>query len=64
MLAKETGWSEAFILWDLPLSRALGYYHAALRERGLWTVKRQAPRLIGPVIPRSYFDAAPEEDEL
>lgn len=64
MLAKETGWSEAFILWELPLSRALGYYHAALRDRGVWTVRREAAQLSGPVLPYGYFDSAPEDDEL
>jgi hypothetical protein len=37
-LAKETGWSEFFILWQLPMSRALQYYHAALWGNGSWTV--------------------------
>jgi hypothetical protein len=40
-LAKETGWSEQFILWELPMSRALQYYHAALWTNGAWTI---APR--------------------
>ena len=26
------------MLWELPLSRALQYYHAALRYAGEWTV--------------------------
>jgi len=38
-LAKETGWSEHFILWELPFARALEYYHAALWSNGAWTVK-------------------------
>lgn len=29
---------EAWVLWELPLSRALQYYHAALRYAGEWTV--------------------------
>jgi hypothetical protein len=44
-LAKETGWTENFILWELPMSRALQYYHAALWSNGAWTVPpREAPR--------------------
>ena len=41
-LAEKTGWSEDTIL-DLPMQRALGYYHAALWSAGAWTVKEQAP---------------------
>lgn len=29
---------EAWVLWELPLTRALQYYHAALRYAGEWTV--------------------------
>lgn len=29
---------EEWILWGLPLSRALHYYHCALRRSGAWTV--------------------------
>lgn len=39
-LARETGWAESFIVWKLPLVRALEYYHAALWAAGAWTVKR------------------------
>lgn len=42
-LAKETGWPEHFILWELPLARALAYQHAALRAHGVWTVKPVPP---------------------
>lgn len=38
-LARETGWSEAFLLWELPLPRSLQYYHCALRSALAWTVK-------------------------
>jgi hypothetical protein len=37
-LAKETGWSEDTIL-DLPMTRSLKYYHAALWSAGAWTVR-------------------------
>jgi hypothetical protein len=42
-LARETGWPEHFILWELPLARALAYQHAALRAHGVWTVKASPP---------------------
>lgn len=42
-LARETGWSEHYILWELPLHRALAYQHAALRSHGVWTVTPSAP---------------------
>lgn len=42
-LARETGWSEHYILWQLPLHRALAYQHAALRSHGVWTVRPSAP---------------------
>lgn len=29
---------EQWVLWELPLTRALQYYHAALRYAGEWTV--------------------------
>jgi hypothetical protein len=38
MLAEKTGWSENFILWELPLHRLYQYYHAALRAVDAWTV--------------------------
>ncbi|XHR30911.1 MAG: hypothetical protein ACFUZC_10170 [Chthoniobacteraceae bacterium] len=37
-LARETGWSRDFILWDLPLDEALQYHHCALRAANCWTV--------------------------
>lgn len=42
MLARETGWSEQFILFELPLSRALQYRHAIKRDEGFWTVSPSA----------------------
>jgi hypothetical protein len=38
-LARETGWSRDFILWELELTEALQYNHAALRSSGCWTVE-------------------------
>jgi hypothetical protein len=44
-LARETGWPEAFILWELPLPRALQYYHCALRASLAWTVPPSEPMI-------------------
>jgi hypothetical protein len=41
MLAEKTGWSEEFILWQLPLHRALAYQHCAMWQSGAWTVEPQ-----------------------
>jgi hypothetical protein len=38
-LARETGWSRDFILWELALSEVLQYNHCALRAMNCWTVK-------------------------
>jgi hypothetical protein len=40
-VAKETGWKERFIAWELPIVRALEYYHAALWANGVWTVRNE-----------------------
>ena len=37
-LARETGWSRDFILWELPLDESLQYHHCALRAANCWTV--------------------------
>lgn len=63
MLAKETGWPERFILWELPLSRALGYYHASLRAAGAWTVKREPAITTIPALVPGFFDSADDDDE-
>lgn len=42
-IASNTGWAEDFILWMLPLSRALQYWHAWLYSEGVWTVPKQPP---------------------
>ncbi len=31
----ETGWSEDFVLWHLPMRRAWGYYHCACQRNGV-----------------------------
>jgi hypothetical protein len=38
-LARETGWSEDFILRRIPMSKALKYWHAAVWGQGAWTTK-------------------------
>ena len=38
-LARDTGWSRNFILWELELSEVLQYNHCALRAMNCWTVK-------------------------
>ena len=55
MLAKETGWSEEFILWKLPLSRALQYYHCALQSANLWTLEPVTAARIEEMVPDSLL---------
>ena len=38
-LARETGWTRNFILWELSLTEVLQYNHCALRALGCWTVE-------------------------
>ena len=38
-IAKDTGWSEDFIIWQLPMARALQYYHCSLQAANLWTLE-------------------------
>ncbi len=40
-ISSNTGWAESFILWKLPLSRALQYWHAWLYANGIWTIPKQ-----------------------
>jgi hypothetical protein len=42
-VSSNTGWAESFIMWDLPLSRALQYWHAWLYSQGVWTVAKRPP---------------------
>jgi len=37
LLAEKTGWTENFILWELPISRANFYIHAILVSNGIRT---------------------------
>jgi hypothetical protein len=42
-LASQTGWPEHYLLWELPLARALQYWHSWLYSNGVWTVPRGKP---------------------
>lgn len=67
-LARETGWPEEFLVWQLPLARALQYYHCALRASLAWTVppsesgSHQLARLEA-LAARLAVDGVDEEDE-
>lgn len=37
LIAKHTGWSEEFILWELPLVRGNAYCHAIMRINNVKT---------------------------
>jgi len=45
MLAKNFGWTEYFILWELPLVRGNAYMHAMLRAHNIATryMKEEPP---------------------
>lgn len=34
-IVAETGWDEDYILWELPMRRAWGYYHCACQRNGI-----------------------------
>ena len=38
-ITKDTGWSEEFIIWRLPMARVLQYYHCSLQAANLWTLE-------------------------
>jgi len=63
MLAAQTGWSEHFILWELPLERLLSYEHAFLRSKDVWTVRHEpiTTQSLAPI--SGFFDAAPSDDD-
>jgi hypothetical protein len=37
LIARYTGWSEHFIIWDLPLVKAYAYAHAFMRMNNINT---------------------------
>jgi hypothetical protein len=66
-IAKDTGWSEKHILWELPLSRALQYYHCALQAANLWTLEPVTAAKLEEMVPDSLLsyidelvDSSPE----
>jgi hypothetical protein len=40
-IAGHTGWTEHFVLWELPFARALQYRHYILAAAGEWTVRAE-----------------------
>jgi hypothetical protein len=61
-LASKLSWSEDFILWKLPLERALQYWHAAVFSAGGWTVPISKAPKIDPIALKAAVDAAAQED--
>ncbi len=55
-IAKDTGWSEEYILWHLPLARALQYYHCALQAADLWTLEPITAEKIDAMVPDSLLN--------
>lgn len=63
ILAKSTGWSEDFLLWQLPLVRALHYQHCYYRSENCWTVKRNNNDISGiKLLQADYFESPIEFD--
>lgn len=62
VLAEKTGWTEQFLVWDLPLVRALEYYHAALWGNGVWTVRHERTAAQQLAMLTEYVDDS-EDDE-
>ena len=42
-IARETGWTEDYIMGSLPWARALLYWHAIAFSNGIWTVSPALP---------------------
>ena len=61
-LAEKTGWPERYLIWELPMARALEYYHAALWNVGAWTVRHEktAQEAIADLL--GYVDDSEEEE--
>ena len=64
-IAKDTGWGEDFILYRLPMARAMQYYHCALQSANLWTLEPVTEESIAELIPAALTDfiAALDEDD-
>jgi hypothetical protein len=43
LVARYTGWTEDFILWELPLARGNAYHHAAMRLNNIKTKMANDP---------------------
>ena len=55
-IAKDTGWSEDFIIWRLPMARALQYYHCALQAAKLWTLEPPTEEAIQALSPDELIE--------
>ena len=62
MLARETGWSEHYIMWELPFTRLLQYRHCALRGNDVWTVPLSAAPSIQAVNAEAHIAKVAEID--
>lgn len=61
-LARETGWTRDFILWELSLTEVLQYNHCALRALGCWTVEPM-PDVRDQIARMEAFAVRETEDE-
>ena len=55
-IAKDTGWGEDYILYRLPMARAMQYYHCALQGANLWTLEPATEESIAELIPSALMD--------
>jgi hypothetical protein len=69
-IAKDTGWSEDFIIWRLPMARALQYYHCSLQAANLWTLEPPTEETMQALAPDALIglidrmiDETAEDDE-
>ncbi len=65
-IAKDTGWREEFIIWKLPMARALQYYHCSLQSANLWTLEPPTEESIQALAPDELIgliDRMTDEDE-
>jgi hypothetical protein len=40
-IVAETGWTEEYILWQLPMRRAWGYYHCACQRNAVEVISSE-----------------------
>ena len=55
-IARDTGWTEDYIIWRLPLVRALQYYHCALQGANLWTLEPTTQETLAELMPATLVD--------